>query len=93
MGNLPDNDKPELTIEYKEFPSQEKRDEESISDSEYYETVEEAMLNADIEFGEDREYIKRMENIIASFENENYKSVYYQVYKNEQSVGLRVKQI
>lgn len=87
LGNLPDNDKPEITIEYKGLPSQEKRDEESIPDSEYYETVEEAMLNVDIEFEEDREYIKRMENIIASFENENYKSVYYQVYKNEETVS------
>lgn len=87
LGNLSDNDKPELTIEYKELPSQEKRDEESIPDSEYYKTVEEAMLNVDIEFEEDREYIKRMENIIASFENENYKSVYYQVYKNEETVS------
>ena len=87
LGNLPDNDKPDITIEYKGLPSQEKRDEESIPDSEYYETVEEAMLNVDIEFEEDREYIKRMENIIASFENENYKSVYYQVYKNEETVS------
>lgn len=45
LGNLPDNDKPEITIEYKGLPSQEKRDEESIPDSEYYETVEEAMLS------------------------------------------------
>ena len=88
LGNLPDNDKPEIAIEYKELPSQEKRDEESIPDSEYYETVEEAMLNVDIEFEEDREYIKRMENIIASFENENYKSVYYQVYKDEETVSI-----
>ncbi|MCI5741506.1 MAG: hypothetical protein SO445_09460 [Lachnospiraceae bacterium] len=58
-------------------------EEEKIPDEKYYDTVEEAMKNADILFDESLsdaficEQMKNIQDIVKEFENGDYKSVYY----------------
>lgn len=67
----------ESTETYKEFLSLQEIDENTISDENYYPTVEQAMKYADIALNEGEEYRKNMDKVIARFENEDYISVYF----------------
>ena len=74
---------PEIRIEYKPHNIGESIEEESIPDSQYYSTVQEALHGSKITADAEKLYQKNMDEIIAQFENENYISVYFKSVKNE----------
>lgn len=77
------SDEPEIRIEYKPQNIGEPIDEESIPDSEYYPSPEQAMKNSSFQADPEEVYQKNMDEVIAKFENENYTSVYFKSIKDE----------
>ena len=76
-------DEPEINIEFTGNLQEETMDEEEIPDSDYYSTVEEAMRHAKIQLEDEEEYQKEIDRIVASFENENYLSVFLYLLKEK----------
>lgn len=79
-------DEPEINIEFTGNLQEETMDEEEIPDSDYYSTVEEAMRHAKIQLEDEEEYQKEIDRIVASFENENYLSVFFISVKGEEEI-------
>lgn len=77
------SDEPEIRIEYKPQNISEPIDENSIPDSEYYPSPEQAMKNSSFQADPEEVYQKNMDEVIAKFENENYASVYFKSIKDE----------
>lgn len=77
------SDEPEIRIEYKPQNISEPIDENSIPDSEYYPSPEQAMKNSSFQADPEEVYQKNMDEVIAKFENENYTSVYFKSIKDE----------
>lgn len=59
------------------------RNEAEIPDEKYYPTVEEALKYTEVAVEDDEDYQKKMDHVIAVFQNERYSSIYFQSYKNE----------
>ena len=72
---------PEIRVEYKPQNISEPIDEDSIPDSEYYPSPEQAMKNSSFQVEPEEVYQKNMDEVIAKFENENYASVYFKSIK------------
>ncbi len=75
---------PQVSIEYQGQLPNTDRIEEDIPDSDYFPTIEEAMQNADIDMEEGEEYQKNIDNIIIKFENDEYLSIYFQSFKEDE---------
>ncbi len=58
-------------------------DEDTIADSEYYDTIEESLRNAKKHEGQ--EYMNNMDEVIFELESEDYVTVYYRSIKDEKS--------
>ncbi len=82
------SDEPEIRIEYKPQNIGEPIDEESIPDSEYYPSPEQAMKNSSLQMDPEEVYQKNMDEVIAKFENDNYASVYFKSIKDENTEYL-----
>ena len=74
---------PEIRVEYKPQNISEPIDEDSIPDSEYYPSPEQAMKNSSFQADPEEVYQKSMDEVIAKFENENYASVYFKSIKDK----------
>ena len=74
---------PEIRVEYKSQAIGEPIDEDSIPDSEYYPSPEQAMKNSSFQVEPEEVYQKNMDEVIAKFENENYASVYFKSIKDK----------
>ena len=74
---------PEIRVEYKSQAIGEPIDEDSIPDSEYYPSPEQAMKNSSFQADPEEVYQKSMDEVIAKFENENYASVYFKSIKDK----------
>ena len=61
---------PEIRVEYKPQNISEPIDEDSIPDSEYYPSPEQAMKNSSFQVEPEEVYQKNMDEVIAKFENE-----------------------
>ena len=77
------SDEPQVRIEYKPQYIGEQIDEEAIPDSEYYASPEQAMKNSSFQVEPEEEYQKNMDEVIVTFENENYASVYFKSIKDK----------
>lgn len=78
------NDKyvPEEITKY--YPIEDLNSKESLlSDENYANSIQDALLSASIEFEQGEEYKAHIDKIIKEFENENYKSVLYISEKND----------
>ena len=78
------NDKyvPEEITKY--YPIEDLNSKESLlSDENYANSIQDALLSASIEFEQGEEYKTHIDKIIKEFENENYKSVLYISEKND----------
>ena len=78
------NDKyvPEEITKY--YPIEDLNSKESLlSDKNYANSIQDALLSASIEFEQGEEYKTHIDKIIKEFENENYKSVLYISEKND----------
>ena len=56
-----------------------------LSDENYANSIEDALLSSSIEFEQGEEYKAHIDKIIKEFENENYKSVLYISEKNDKN--------
>ena len=79
---------PEIRVEYKSQAIGEPIDEDSIPDSEYYPSPEQAMKNSSFQVEPEEVYQKNMDEVIAKFENENYASVYFKSIKDKNTECL-----
>ena len=82
------SDEPEIRVEYKPQNISEPIDEDSIPDSEYYPSPEQAMKNSSFQVEPEEVYQKNMDEVIAKFENENYASVYFKSIKDKNTECL-----
>jgi len=62
--------------------------EDLLSDENYANSIQEALLSASIEFEQGEEYRVHIDKVIKEFENENYKSVLYISEKNDTESSL-----
>ena len=77
------SDEPQIRIEYKQQNIGDQIDEEAIPDSEYYASPEQAMKNSSFQVEPEEAYQKNMDEVIVTFENENYASVYFKSIKDK----------
>ena len=77
------SDEPQIRIEYKPQYIGDQIDEEAIPDSEYYASPEQAMKNSSFQVEPEEAYQKNMDEVIVTFENENYASVYFKSIKDK----------
>lgn len=75
------DNKPEIDITYS--GGMDEVNEDEIPDDYYYSTVESAMQNADIETEDGCEYQRNIDEIIETFENDNYITIYFRSIKSE----------
>ena len=79
---------PEIRVEYKSQAIGEPIDEDSIPDSEYYPSPEQAMKNSSFQVEPEEVYQKNMDEVIAKFENDKYASVYFKSVKDKNTECL-----
>lgn len=79
---------PEIRVEYKSQAIGEPIDEDSIPDSEYYPSPEQAMKNSSFQVEPEEVYQKNMDEVIAKFENDKYASVYFKSIKDKNTECL-----
>lgn len=74
--------------EYRLYNTNALADEESIPDSDYYESLEEALKHSKPDGGSKYSYQKNIDEIIVQFENEDYISIYFRSVKDKDTETL-----
>lgn len=89
IGNItPEEEEPRVSIKYTSEGKPPGVDEDSITDSEYHETLQEALYNNGVKSKEGKEYEKTIDEIIKSWENDNYILIFFRAVKNKEEECL-----
>ncbi|MEG0191521.1 MAG: hypothetical protein RR869_10570 [Lachnospiraceae bacterium] len=76
-------ERPSVTMEYTPQNIAGMIDEEKISDSNYYDSIDKALKNNNTIEDEENCYKKKIDEIIKRFENDNYVTLYFKSVKNK----------
>ena len=75
-----DKDEPEITVNITKTPSSGEQD---ISDDDYYDTMQEALLNATINLELEEQYRRNIDEVIKEFESDEYTLIIYRSVKDK----------
>ncbi len=81
-------EKPEVYIEYNAKDLKQQRAEEDIPDSSYYDSIQQAISNANFALDEKEQYHRNIDEIIQQFESDKYLLVYTRSVKNKKEECL-----
>ena len=80
-----DKDKPEITVNITKTPSSGEQD---ASDDDYYDTMQEALLNATINLEPEEQYRRNIDEVIKEFESNEYAMLVYRSVKDKKEETL-----